>query len=327
MPIPDVVTKLDTKRPESFLDALSPRGKYFQRFEREDYLFRGQADASWSLVPSAFRTGAWLKMRQGWRKRPDSLDHTQQILAEAETLEAFFRDADASGLALPEDSQTTRYLLHEADRFTSGQWEWPPMQLLSLLALAQHYGIATRLMDWSRNPYIAAYFAASGAMAEWPDVTLISRDEREALPAGSGAEGKHLCVWAFSQLAMDIDRKMSPQIPDQADVHRSIELVTAPAASNPNLHAQQGVFTLSRQAEVDLNGRVERVPLDEEVRNTMLPFANHTVLVQYTVSAKHAVRILQLLAKEGVTAATVFPGYYGVAKALKERAYWELLPL
>ena len=44
------------------------------------------------------------------------------------------------------------------DRVLSNDWEF--------LFLMQHYGVPTRLLDWSENPFIALYFAVTGAEAQ-----------------------------------------------------------------------------------------------------------------------------------------------------------------
>jgi hypothetical protein len=87
------------------------------------WLYRGQANEAWSLIPSIAR----IEPIADTRRR-----------AERDMIEEFKR------YAIP-------YLV----RLPATEWEW--------LALAQHHGLPTRLLDWARNPLAALLFAVSEA--------------------------------------------------------------------------------------------------------------------------------------------------------------------
>jgi hypothetical protein len=100
------------------------------RLAEPAYLFRGHADSQWSLTPSLTRMVS------------NGTDEAATRSEERTAITAFQSQAHQfpSASALPQDR----------------------MDLVNWWVSMQHYGAATRLLDWSESPYVATYFAVTG---------------------------------------------------------------------------------------------------------------------------------------------------------------------
>ncbi len=305
----DHVTEYAINTAEEFVEALSPTGRIFGPTDRNDFvpptnLFRGHADARWSLLPSALRRtrdNIEAARRAGNAAAPPVT--LVQATVERNTLSAFFQVADRQGLALPEDSRELRNALQKV------AMPWPPEPFWSVLALVQHHGLPTRLLDWSRSAYAAAYFAAVDA-TRW----VVGRKQP---PAGA----THLAVWAITDpyVKLGVELFIRQKQPAGRAVGE-LKIVTAPEYGNPNLHAQLGMFTLYNEPNPDPNADVDLRPLDEIVRDE---FQIRGVLEKLTLPINEAPRLLTLLARHNVNGAALFPGYDGVVKFVDEMIMWE----
>ena len=106
----------------------------------------------------------------------------------------------------------------------------------------------------------------------------------------------------------------------------AVYVVTAPRASNPNLHAQGGVFTteLLDKNDQQKTGKPVVKTVDEivELRWQQLNW-QEPVMAHITLPGSEVRKLLRLLYKEGMDMSTLFPGYQGVADAIKERTCWD----
>lgn len=227
-----------------FLDYLLPNAVHWNSARRGELAYRGQASSCWLLVPKAFRPGV-MSVYSSVSLPAEPVRVTPQARAEFHAVQQFVEAADAAGLQIPEAGG--RFLLQEHPRhiFNDDDWEysWPKGQFLETLALAQHHGIPTRLLDFTEDPLVAAYFAASPI---WDPKKSQIRE---------GKDGEHLAVWVIDLRFVKAVNSIRGRYPER------IGEVRVPRARNTFLHAQSGIFLVDRGAN-DVIARRELLSID-----------------------------------------------------------------
>lgn len=287
----------DCKTADEFVSRLRITHELWGGQPSWDWGFRGQGNADWPLLPSAFRPGTKLSYADETITAPRT-DIDEQHHLEYKLIQHFLYLADRVGLSVPGDAQHFRLP-------KLAPWpDWPPEQVLETLAIAQHHGVPTRLMDITHDPLVAAFFAADDA-----------RDPAKV----PGAE--RLGVWA-------VDLSLLRQVPTIRNV-RLIH-VTAPRASNSFLHHQDGLFLLDLKASERWRELGTFETMDEAVEESwrFIEAASPEQLRYYrpcpaspmtmiTAPVGLAMDILDLLDREFYHRARIMPTHDNVVKALQ----------
>jgi len=291
------VNRIDCQSASEFLSLLRTSHPLWGGQPSWDWGFRGQGNADWPLLPSAFRPGAKLSFADDSVEGPCS-DEDEQDRREYKLIQHFLYLADRVGLSVPGDGQHFRLPLPEL-------WSnWPPPEVLDTLAIAQHHGVPTRLMDITHDSMIAAFFAADDA-----------RDPTRTPNA------THLGVWAVDlSLVRQAAAIGTPRV-----IH-----VTAPRAGNSFLHHQDGLFLLDLKASERRmeTGRFET--MDQAVDEGWLLLQKSdpaklryfrpcpaSPMTMITAPANLAMDILDLLDREFYHRARIMPTHDNVVKALQ----------
>lgn len=237
----------------------------------EGWAFRGQHGADWPLVTTLTR-----------RLRTFCPDPSLWPLREARAMRIFRRKAHMhlrDGQALDDD--------------------------LRCLALMQHHGAATRLLDFTKSPFVAAFFALESARA---DVSVYALNT----PA----------LWS---LAPGFDASLTrhhidPRVPGNferffAGNRYPVLWFGEPSQMDHRLAAQSGLFVVPGVLDRSLDEILQGYGGTEEL------------LHQFILSPQMRGEAMHALYRMNVTYATLFPDLDGLARSLgyELESIWERL--
>lgn len=228
-------------------------------------IFRGQVDKDKCLIPKLLRP--YYKAQN--ENKHDNLK------------------PESTELAKTEDSLIDRfrkYAIPYLDREPKTDIEW--------LIQGQHHGLPTRLLDWTRNPLTALFFAVNDAF----------EGEKESTDG---------IVWVLlNYTVLEFGRKKIKKI----DFRYNKFWVINPLQIDSRLIAQDGCFTIH---EIPEDGKLI-IPLDhsieskEEIGNDI-----ELSLNEIKIDKDNKMQIMKELNILGVNDRTLFPGLDGLSKWLE----------
>ena len=251
------------------------------KFE-EYYYWRGQRNVDWELKSSYDRTPFFLDESGKNREK---------------TLEILFEKFKEKLIEL-QNSEKSKNSNTKFAKFDFSD----PNKKDEIWAVGQHYDLPTPLLDWTKNPYIAAYFA------------FYKNNENKNYKR---------VVYAFSRKLSQLINKWKNKDEDLIKIDRPVGIPnsgTFDKELNIRLAAQEGVFTKTENGR-DIESNV-KIFYDKKIENKQDELV---VLLKINLTDNFQQECLDFLKEKQIKHPTLFPDYNDIESCKIKLAVKEVL--
>lgn len=239
-----------------------------------NFVFRGQADARWNLQSTLERV-----LGDKW-----SAEYARKF--EDYSLDVF----------------KSKYHIY------SGA-EHIPKSKLSWLSVMQHYGVPTRLIDFTTSPYVALYFALETySPLSCNDISIYAFDYTNLMDLS--VEFIKSRDKGFSENRRSLQGKQDQIFDEVVDRYSyDIAWITEPVELNARIDRQAGTFLISGNLEKTI----------ESIVNSELYFS--TKMVKFIVPSGLYEGLFVALRKMNINSKSIYGDLAGLAKSIKMELY------
>lgn len=261
-----------------------PNSTFGKQIHEPHFIFRGHSNhEKYSLIPGVFR---WKKVSEGY------------LVGEFSQME----------------HNILNDFISEACRYIS---DVPVGDIAAWLEIAQHFGVPTRLLDFTENPLVALYFACAGSPQENASVWIINE------PAYNKKFFSEFALVQTSKSQNAITQIISQEIiyQDYQQHVGNLQYIQWPWIYKPHHHAER----MNLQSSVFMIWGANRQPLNAFLTNDDYMVENQPtnsergIMCHVDILTEHKSKLLKQLDSLGINEKFVYPGIDGVGRYIREK--------